>query len=59
VWDFEVGGYQVLHKWLKDRRGRVLSYDELTHYQRMVVALRETIRLMDAIDAAIPSWPME
>jgi predicted helicase len=58
VWDFEVGGYQVLHKWLKDRRGRVLSYDDLAHYQRMVVALRETIRVMGEIDAAIPSWPV-
>jgi len=54
VWQFEVGGYQVLHKWLKDRKGRVLSYDELEHYQKIVVALQETIRLMDEIEAAIP-----
>ncbi|MBD3256770.1 MAG: N-6 DNA methylase [Candidatus Lokiarchaeota archaeon] len=59
VWEFEVGGYQVLHKWLKDRRGRKLSYDELRHYQQIVVALCETMRLMQQIDAAIPSWPME
>jgi predicted helicase len=58
VWDFEIGGYQVLHKWLKDRRGRHLSYDEREHYQRVVVALVETIRLMDEIDAAIPAWPL-
>ncbi len=58
VWEFEIGGYQVLHKWLKDRRGRELSYDEREHYQRMVVALAETIRLMDEIDAAIPAWPL-
>jgi len=59
VWGFHVGGYQVCEKWLKDRRGRRLSYDDLTHYQRIVVALRETIRLMAEIDEAIPGWPLE
>ena len=37
VWEFEVGGYQVLHKWLKDRKGRKLSLSELMHYQKIVV----------------------
>jgi len=59
VWNFQIGGYQVCHKWLKDRKGRTLNYDDLTHYQRIVVALKETIRLMYEIDALIPSWPME
>ena len=59
VWEFQVGGYQVCEKWLKDRRGRNLSYEDLTHYQKIVVALKETIRLMAEIDAAIPSWPLE
>jgi len=59
VWNFHVGGYQVCEKWLKDRRGRQLSYEDLTHYQRIVVALNETIRLMAEIDAAIPGWPLE
>jgi len=58
VWVFEIGGYQVLHKWLKDRRGRALSYDDIRHYQRVVVALSETRRLMAEIDAAIPGWPV-
>ena len=58
VWDFQVGGYQVLHKWLKDRRGRLLAYDDLTHYQKIVVALQETIRLMEEIDNMIPEWPI-
>lgn len=58
VWAFHVGGYQVLDKWLKDRRGRQLSYDDLTHYQRVVVALQRTLALMTAIDAAIPAWPI-
>jgi predicted helicase len=59
VWAFEIGGYQVLHKWLKDRRGRTLSYDDKRHYQQVVVSLKETIRLMEEIDAAIPGWPLE
>ncbi|MGA2069708.1 MAG: type ISP restriction/modification enzyme [Sedimentisphaerales bacterium] len=46
VWEFLIGGYQVCEKWLKDRRGRKLSYDDIRHYQKTVVALGETIRLM-------------
>jgi predicted helicase len=59
VWEFHVGGYQVCEKWLKDRRGRQLSFDDLMHYQKVVVALKETIRLMGEIDKAIPAWPIE
>ena len=59
VWEFYVGGYQVCHKWLKDRKGSTLSEDDITHYQRIVVALQETIRLMQQIDEAIPSFPIE
>lgn len=59
VWNFYVGGYQVCHKWLKDRKGRTLSDDDILHYQRIVVALKETITLMQKIDEAIPSWPIE
>ena len=58
VWEFRVGGYQVCDKWPKDRRGRQLSYDDLTHYQKVVVALQETIRLMEEVDEAIPGWPI-
>ena len=59
VWEFHIGGYQVLEKWLKDRKGRTLSYDDVSHYGKIVVALRETIRLMAEIDELIPSWPIE
>ena len=59
VWDFHIGGYQVAQKWLKDRKGRTLTYDELTHYQKVIVALKETIRLMEEIDDLIPAWPIE
>ena len=59
VWNFQVGGYQVCEKWLKDRRGRNLSYEERITYQKIAAALKETIRLMAEIDAAIPRWPIE
>ncbi len=58
VWGFYIGGYQVLAKWLKDRRGRQLAYDDLTHYQQTVVALQKTIDLMAKIDEVIPEWPI-
>jgi hypothetical protein len=62
VWVFQVGGYQVLHKWLKDRKGRTLSFEDLHHYQKIVVALAETIRLMGEIDSIIDArggWPID
>lgn len=60
VWNFHIGGYQVCQKWLKDRRGRVLSDDDIAHYHKIVVALNETIRLMQEIDEVIAThggWP--
>jgi len=62
VWNFHIGGYQVCHKWLDDRRkaGRTLSKDDIAHYQKIVVALSETIRLMKEIDEVIEQhggWP--
>jgi predicted helicase len=59
AWNFHIGGYQVCQKWLKDRKGRKLSYDDLVHYQKVVMAIKETIRLMENIDQVIPSWPIE
>ena len=58
VWDFHIGGYQVCNKWLKDRKGRTLAYDDLVHYQKVVVSLNETMRLMAEIDELIPAWPL-
>jgi len=61
VWEFHVGGYQVCHKWLKDRKGRTLSYEDINHYRRVAAALAETITLMEQIDAAIEEhggWPL-
>ena len=60
VWNFHIGGYQVCEKWLKDRKGRTLSTDDIAHYQKIVVAISETIRLMSEIDEVIEKhggWP--
>jgi hypothetical protein len=68
VWNFHIGGYQVCYKWLYDRRGtggepgRTLTADDIAHHQRIVVALKETIRLMGEIDEVIEAcggWPIE
>jgi predicted helicase len=53
VWEFHIGGYQVCEKWLKDRRGRELSAEEIVHYGKVVSALGETIRLMAEVDEVI------
>jgi hypothetical protein len=53
VWNFYVGGYQVYKKWLEDRKGRTLSYDDLRHYGFIVSALLETIGTMKEIAEAI------
>ena len=69
VWNFHIGGYQVCEKWLKDRQakggknprpGRVLTQDDIAHYQKIVVAISETIRIMGEIDDVIEAhggWP--
>jgi hypothetical protein len=62
VWNFHIGGYQVCEKWLKDRKGRTLSAADREHYQKIVVALSETIRLMKEIDDVIEKhggWPLK
>jgi predicted helicase len=62
VWEFHIGGYQVCHKWLKDRKGRTLALTDLREYQKIVSALSETITLMEKIDETIEEhggWPIE
>lgn len=48
-WGFYIGGYQPAQKWLKDRKGRVLSFDDVKHYQRILKILSETDRIMKTI----------
>jgi predicted helicase len=50
AWEFYIGGYQPAQKWLKDRKGRQLSYEDVQHYQKIIVALTETDRIMKEID---------
>ncbi|MBN1187858.1 MAG: N-6 DNA methylase [Bacteroidales bacterium] len=49
-WELWIGGYQPAQKWLKDRKGRTLSFDDIMHYQKIIVALSETDRIMKEID---------
>src|SRR5207247_1515528 len=46
VWEFCIGGYQICEKWLKDRKGRTLSKADIEQYQKIIVALHETLRIM-------------
>jgi len=50
AWEFYIGGYQPAQKWLKDRRKRQLTFEDVSHYQKIIVALTETDRLMREID---------
>jgi len=50
AWEFYIGGYQPAQKWLKDRKERILEFDDILHYQKIIVALTETDRLMKEID---------
>ncbi|GBU21865.1 adenine specific DNA methyltransferase [Fibrobacteres bacterium R8-0-B4] len=51
AWEFYIGGYQPAQKWLKDRKGRVLEYDDTQHYQRIITVLLKTIEIMEEIKA--------
>ena len=51
AWEFYIGGYQPAQKWLKDRKGRVLEYDDIFHYSKIIVSLTETHKIMQQIDA--------
>ncbi|GAJ05872.1 unnamed protein product [marine sediment metagenome] len=64
VWNFHIGGYQVCHKWLADRKkaGRKISAEDIEHYHKIVVAINETIKIMKQIDEVIDAhggWPIK
>jgi len=50
TWNFYIGGYQPAQKWLKDRKGRKLVYEDIVHYQKIIVVLKETGELMRIVD---------
>ena len=61
TWTFAIGGYRPAEKWLKDRKDRVLSFDDITHYRTLCAALAETPDLMARIDEIIAThggWPL-
>lgn len=53
AWNFYIGGYQPAQKWLKDRKGRKLSNEDIEHYQKIIVSLVETNKIMKKIDEVI------
>jgi predicted helicase len=53
AWEFQIGGYRVADKWLKDRKGRNLTFDDMDHYAKVIAALSRTIDLMREIDEVI------
>jgi len=53
AWNFYIGGYQPAQKWLKDRKDQVLDFEDILHYQKMILALQETDAIMQKIDAFI------
>jgi hypothetical protein len=56
AWEFYIGGYQPAQKWLKDRHDRELKFEDILHYQKIIVALTETDRLMKEVDAVGVEW---
>jgi predicted helicase len=58
AWEFYIGGYQPAQKWLKDRTGRKLCYEDILHYQKIIKALTETDRLMKEIGSINRAYPV-
>jgi len=54
IWEYQIGGYPILYKWLKDRKGTKLSLGDIKHYCRVVTALEHTTKIQDEIDKLYP-----
>jgi len=59
VWQYQIGDYQVCDKWLKDRKGRVLSLDDIRHYCKVVTSIGKTIEIQKTIDQIFPEVEKE
>ena len=57
VWNYQIGGYQVLQKYLKDRKGRNMV--DAPRYCRIVSALSKTIEIQEQIDEIYPEVEKE
>ena len=53
VWEYEIGSYRVCEKWLRDRRGEVLHHEDVRQYRAILVAVAETLGVMEAIDSVV------
>ena len=53
VWEYEIGAYRICEKWLRDRRGEVLRHEDVRQYCAILVAVAETLGVMEAIDAVL------
>jgi hypothetical protein len=53
AWNFYIGGYQPAQKWLKDRKGRMLNFEDIRHYQKLVRVLKETGEVMGGVDEVL------
>jgi len=59
VWEYQIGGYQVCNKWLKDRKGKRLSLDDIKHYCKIVTSLQKIIKIQKSIDEIYPKVEKE
>jgi len=59
VWQYQIGGYQVCDKWLKDRKGRMLSLEDIKHYCKVATAIKNTIEVQNEIDNLYPEIEKE
>jgi len=59
IWQYQIGGYQVCNKWLKDRKRRTLSLDDIKHYCKIVTSLQKTIEIQQEIDNTYPEVEKE
>ena len=50
VWNFQIGGYQILEKWLNDQKNQTLKIDELLYFMKIIVSLQKTTEIMKKID---------
>jgi len=53
VWEYQIGAYQVMDKYLKDRKERKLSLEEITHYMKVAKAITRTIEVQEEVDEAV------
>jgi len=59
IWTFHIGGYQVCQKWLKDRKERVLTFEDCEQYLYILTALKNTQQLMEKIDEILGDFPIQ